>query len=312
MARRWGTLERINSLLAAALLLAVWALPATGHNALDDARRTAVVSAFAPEMTVLRSGTEDAQVHVINGVEFVSGVLQGQNVLLFLSGISVVNAAMTVQLALDHFNIDRIIFSGIAGGVDPSLHIGDVVIADRWGQYLEMLYARKVDNGWAKPPFFEYPFANFGMMFPRSVTVQRAGADAPERHFWFPVDEALLQHARSAVANLELDRCLSGGPCLQQTPRILVGGPGVSGSAFIDNAAFREYTFETFGARVLDMESAAVAHVAHANGVPFIAVRSLSDLAGGGEGENQIEVFLGLAANNSAAVVEALLRSVPE
>lgn len=302
----------MRSLLAAALLPAVWALPAAGHEKLDDARRTAVVSAFAPEMAVLRAGTDDAVVHEVNGVEFVAGSLQGQNVLLFLSGISVVNAAMTVQLALDHFNIDRIIFSGIAGGVDPSLQIGDVVIADRWGQYLEMLYARKVGDGWAKPPFFEYPFANFGMMFPRSVTVQRAGVDAPESHFWFPADEELLAHARSATANVVLDRCLPEGLCLQQTPRIVVGGAGVSGSAFIDNAAFREYTFETFGARVLDMESAAVAHVAYANGTPFIAVRSLSDLAGGGEGENQIEVFLGLAASNSAAVVEALLKAIPE
>ena len=72
------------------------------------------------------------------------------------------------------------------------------------------------------------------------------------------------------------------------------------------------YTFETFGARVLDMESAAVAHVAYANGVPFIAVRSLSDLAGGGEGENQIEVFMGLAAKNSAVVVQSLLQAIPK
>ena len=312
MVRGWRASKQVSYLLAAALLLAVWAVPATGHETLDDVGRTAVVSAFAPEMTVLRAGMDDAVVHVINGVEFVAGALQGQKVVLFLSGISVVNAAMTVQLALNHFNIDRIIFSGIAGGVDPSLHIGDVVIADRWGQYLEMLYARKVGNGWAKPPFFDYPHANFGMMFPRSVTVQRDGVDAPETHFWFPVDEALLAHARSAVADVALDRCLSEGVCLQQTPRIVVGGPGVSGSAFIDNAAFREYTFETFGARVLDMESAAVAHVAYANEVPFIAVRSLSDLAGGGKGENQIEAFLGLAANNSAVVVQALLRAIPK
>ena len=307
----WKAWKPIGSLLAA-LLLAGWVLPANGHDARDDARRIAVVSAFAPEMTVLRAGMDDTAVHVVNGVEFVAGTLQGQDVVLFLSGISVVNAAMTVQLALDHFNIHRIIFSGVAGGVDPSLHIGDVVIADRWGQYLEMLYARKVGDGWAKPPFFKYPFANYGMMFPRSVTVQSAGVTAPETRFWFPVDEALMEYARSAVDDVVLDRCLSEGPCLRQTPRVVVGGSGVSGSAFIDNAAFREYTFKTFGARVLDMESAAVAHVAYANGVPFIAVRSLSDLAGGGDGENQIEIFLGLAASNSAAVVEALLRAMPK
>ena len=60
------------------------------------------------------------------------------------------------------------------------------------------------------------------------------------------------------------------------------------------------------------MESAAVSHVAYANGVPLIAIRSLSDLAGGREGENQMEVFLGLAAGNAATVVMALLRALPE
>lgn len=298
--------------LAAVVLVLVGALPAAAHDRQDDVRRVAVVSAFAPEMSVLRGDLDDAAVRSINGVEFVAGTLEGREVLLFLSGLSIVNAAMTVQLALDHFRIDRIVFSGIAGGVDPALHIGDVVIADRWGQYLETLFAREIEDGWAKPPFFDYPFANFGMMFPRSVTVQRAGVEAPETRFWFPVDEALLAHARTAVADVVLDRCLADGTCLQRPPKVVIGGPGVSGGAFIDNAAFREYTFETFGARVLDMESAAVAHVAYANNVPFIAVRSLSDLAGGGEGENQIEVFFRLAADNSAAVVKALLRTMPE
>ena len=70
--------------------------------------------------------------------------------------------------------------------------------------------------------------------------------------------------------------------------------------------------FTTFDAQVLDMESAAVAHVAYANGVPFIAFRSLSDLAGGGEGANEMATFMGLAAGNSAAVVTAFLKALPE
>jgi adenosylhomocysteine nucleosidase len=176
----WRVRALTGGLVIVALVLAGWALPAVAHDRQDDVRRIAVVSAFAPEMSVLRGELDNATVHSINGVEFVAGTLEGQNVVLFLSGISVVNAAMTVQLALDHFTIDRIVFSGIAGGVDPALHIGDVVIADRWGQYLEVLFAREVESGWAKPPFFDYPFANFGMMFPRSVMVQRASAEAPD------------------------------------------------------------------------------------------------------------------------------------
>ena len=298
--------------LVTALLLATTA-PADAHAIRDESPRIAVVSAFAPELAILQGELEGASSQSVNGVAFTTGTLEGRDVVLFLSGISVVNAAMTVQLALDHFAIERIVFSGIAGGVDPGLNIGDVVIADRWGQYLEMLFAREVeDGGWATMPFFEYPYANFGMMFPRSVTVLRPGAEAPETRFWFPVDEALLASAGSAANTVTLAHCTAEDRCLDKTPRIVVGGSGVSGGAFIDNAAFRTWAFETFGARVLDMESAAVAHVAYANGVPFLAVRSLADLAGGGEGANQMEVFLGLAAGNAAAVVKALLRAMPD
>ena len=281
--------------------------PAEAQDFRDGTPRIAVVSAFAPELEILKGELQDRSKHSVNGVEFATGTLEGQKVVLFLSGISVVNAAMTAQLALDRFAIERIVFSGIAGGVDPSLSIGDVAIAERWGQYLEMLFARETDGGWATMPFFEYPYGNFGMMFPRSVTVLRAGADGPETRFWFPVDEALLAAARRAADTVALARCTADGRCLDRPPRIAVGGSGVSGGAFVDNAAFRTWVFETFGARVLDMESAAVAHVAYANDVPFVAVRSLADLAGGGEGANRMEIFLDLAAGNAAAVVKAML-----
>ena len=298
--------------LAAALLLSVTAFSSfQAHDREDETPRVAVVSAFAPEMAILRQELTEASEHSLNGVVFATGTLEGQQVVLFLSGISVVNAAMTVQLALDHFSVERIVFSGIAGGVDPGLNIGDVVIAERWGQYLEMLFAREVNDGWATIPFFEYPYANFGMMFPRSVTVLRSGAGEPETRFWFPADEAMLAGARRAAADVTLSHCTAEDRCLDEIPRIAVGGSGVSGSAFIDNAAFRTWAFETFGARVLDMESAAVAHVAYANDVPFIAIRSLADLAGGGEGANQMEIFLNLAAFNATEVVKALLRGMP-
>ena len=298
---------KLALLSVAALWLAATALPASAHSLEDGTARTAVVSAFPPEMAVLRADLEDEVSQSVNGVEFVTGRLAGRDVVLFLSGISTVNAAMTVQLALDRFPVDRIVFSGIAGGVDPGLDIGDVVIAERWGQYLESVFARKVGDGWEKPPFFEYPYANFGMMFPRSVTVSRAGAAQPETRFWFPVDEALLDRARAAAADVALDRCTDENRCLPHAPKVVIGGSGVSGGAFIDNAEFRDYAFRTFGARVLDMESAAVAHVARANGVPFIAVRSLSDLAGGSGHANRLAVFFHLAAGNAARVVKALL-----
>lgn len=284
--------------------------PVLAETSKDAVLRTAVVSSFSPEIVLLKSELEDASSTTINGVDFLMGKLAGNNVVLFLSGISMVNSSMTVQLALNHFNIEQIIFTGIAGGVDPGLDIGDVVIADRWGQYLEMLYARQVDSHWEKVPFFEYPHANFGMMFPRSLSVVRDGLSEPETRFWFPVDESLFEQVPRASNDLELKRCTDDGRCLPHTPQVVIGCAGVSGSAFIDNAEFREYVFRAFESRVLDMESAAVAHVAWANHVPFLAIRSISDLAGAGGHENQIEIFTALAADNSAKVLLALLENM--
>ena len=93
-------------LAAVALLLAGLAPLAAAHDIQDDVPRTAVVSAFAPELSILKDELADASTHSVNGVEFSVGTLQGQDIVLFLSGISVVNAAMTTQLALDHFNIE--------------------------------------------------------------------------------------------------------------------------------------------------------------------------------------------------------------
>jgi adenosylhomocysteine nucleosidase len=58
--------------------------------------------------------------------------LCGKHLYFFLSGVSMVNAALTTQMVIDHFQLDAIIFAGIAGAVDPALHPGDVVVPSYW------------------------------------------------------------------------------------------------------------------------------------------------------------------------------------
>ena len=87
----------------------------------------------------------------------------------------------------------------------------------------------------------------------------------------------------------------------------MVGGNGVSNSFVVADPAYRGWLWTTFEANAVDMETAAVGRVAHEAGVPYIAFRSLSDLAGGGPGANQVDIFFQLAADNAAAVVLAFL-----
>jgi adenosylhomocysteine nucleosidase len=275
--------------------------------------RIAVISAFEPELAVLQQKVAGREEQTINGVTFITGKLGGKNVVLFLSGVSMVNAAMTTQMALDHFPISRIVVSGVAGGADPSLDVGDVVVADRWGQYLESVMARKTAKGFEVGPGLIMEgeaFPNHGMIHTRVVAPPRAGGPA-QRRFWFESDGDMLAIARNVSGSVTLKDC-AGDQCLRHKPKIVVGGSGVSGPAFVDNAELREWAYKTFDAHVLDMESAAIAHVAYTNEKPFIAFRSLSDLAGGDPGENQWTVFVQLASDNSAAVVMAFLAALPE
>ncbi len=302
------SLAPARAVLAATLLAA--ALPLSAAHAADKTPRIAVMSAIEPEWQSLLRDTTQQKEHRVGGTRFVTGKLAGKNVVLFRSGVSMVNAAMTAQQAIDRFHVKAIVFSGIAGGVDPSLKIGDVVVADRWAPYLESILARKTGDGFAPPSFASAPYPNFGMIFPTDTEVTPPSGKE-EKRFWFPVDPGLLKLAQGLAEKAKLDSCAAKDKCLSHAPKMVVGGNGVSGSAFVDNAEFRDYAFKTFQARLLDMESAAVAQVSYANGVPFIAFRSLSDLAGGGEGENKISVFFGLASTNSARMVTEFVKAMP-
>lgn len=274
---------------------------------LDETPRIAVMSAFEPELTLLLNRLQTPARHRINGIDFTTGTLQGKPVVLFLSGISMVNASMSTQMVLDRFNVTHIVFSGIAGGVNPALHIGDVSVPAQWGQYLEVLMARETAPGQFTVPerMVGQTLPPFGMLYPRPVETRTAANPTPVRKFWFEVDPKMLEVARG-LSSIELGAC-NAGVCLVHKPQLMVGGNGVSGQAFVDNAAFREYAFKTFQSSVLDMETAAVGMVAYSNSVPYIAFRSLSDLAGGGKEANEMETFMHIAADNSAKVLLAFL-----
>jgi adenosylhomocysteine nucleosidase len=305
--------------LALAVLLACAAPPALARP-LDRVQRTVIMTAFPPEWDALLHAVKRPVTHRINGLTFLTGAIGGKPVLLMQSGVSMVNAAMNTQLVLDRFRVRRIVFSGIAGGVDPALSIGDVIVPDQWAQYLEVSFARKTAQGWAPPePVDAIAPPNYDMMFPRGVRVGNA-AEPWRRHYTLAVDPALLDLARRVAARTALNRCIhaadaatpSAKGCLPHEPKVAVGGTGVSAGVFADNAEFRDYLAAAWKARVLDMESAAVVQVAYANRVPVIVFRSLSDLAGGDAGQNQMDTFMTLASVNSAKVVLAFVAALPD
>jgi adenosylhomocysteine nucleosidase len=289
------------------LLLAAFA-PVSAET-LDATPRTAVMTAFAPEKAAMMALLKDQKTYHLPGRDIVAGTLDGHAVLLAESGVSMVNAAMTAQSLLDHFKIERIVFSGIAGGIDPSLHVGDVVVPEEWAEPLESIFLRETPEGPKAPGWMAQEL----LLLPAYGVIASKKIDTNhEFHQSFKADPALLDIARKVAAGLTLRACSSDKKCLEQAPQILVGGIGVSTMSFVDNAKFRDWLYTAWKARATDMESAAVGQVATINGVPFIVFRSLSDLAGGEAEANKMDVFMTLAAENSAAVVKAFVARLPK
>jgi adenosylhomocysteine nucleosidase len=297
------SLKKMTKMIGAALCVA----PA---QTLDARPRTAVITAFAPEKTAMMALLTDKKIYKLHGTEIVAGTLAGHPVLLAESGVSMVNAALTAQNLIDRFKIERIVFSGIAGGTDPSLHVGDVVVPEEWAQPMETVIMRETPDGPKAPGWMADEViagtAPYGVIASKKIDINH------EFHNSFKSDPALLATARKVAASLELKACSSDKHCLDQPPQILVGGVGVSTMSFVDNAKFRDWLYTAWKARATDMESAAVAQVAYINGVPFIAFRSLSDLAGGEADANRMDLFMTLAAENAASVVRAFIGDLPK
>jgi adenosylhomocysteine nucleosidase len=271
----------------------------------------AVMGAYSTEMKANREallGTNaPVSETVINGVPFTRFKLAGHDVLLFPSGVSMVNAAMTTQLALNKFPITHVMFAGIAGGINPSNHIGDVVIPEKWFHHSEAVYANpKPDgSGYVLPEYFKPPYENFGFMFPDNVSVVRDGMDKPADQPFFAADPKLLTIARSALAQMPP---LVWGT---NTARVSVGGSGIAGPVFMDNREYRKFAYRVWKAECLDMESTAIAQVCWANKIPFLIVRSLSDLAGGQEGVNAADTTEVPISKHAAIVLREIIKAMP-
>jgi adenosylhomocysteine nucleosidase len=280
--------------------------------------RIAIVSAFGAEADILLAQTTAKRVWVINGKRFTTGTLRGNRVVIVLSGVSMINATMVTQQLIDHFRVERLIMSGIAGGINPAYHVGDVTVPDRWAMPMEVYWNAddQVPAACGKPRDVSClglaladapPFNNWYLR--ENHVLSSSNAPRGEFRLDYPVDAQMLKVARGLQPVLARCGPKDATQCVSQQPRLIVGGRGVSGTAFLANPKYRAYLFEALQAETIDMETAALAHVAFSNGVPYIAFRSLSDLAGATEFNADVAALFssGLAETNEAAVTLAFL-----
>ena len=88
-----------------------------------------VITAMEVEAATIRREMGDVTVHERAGAKFWQGKLGGNEVVLLVSGVGKVNAAVYAQILIDDYAPDAILLSGIAGSVDPKASHLSMVVA---------------------------------------------------------------------------------------------------------------------------------------------------------------------------------------
>lgn len=249
--------------------------------------RIALVSAMHEELAAVLARMPDEKKAVVAGREFWVGHWHGHDVVAVLSRIGKVAAATTTTTLIERFGVNRIVFTGVAGGLAPQVQVGDVVVAEAFLQH-------DLD---ASPLFPRYEVPLSG--------VSRFAADAA-------LTQALLEAAPLAMQDVAHGLPKTEWLNLDLQQSRVHTGLIVSGDRFVATSAeshdLRQRLPE---ALAVEMECAAMAQVCHDYGVPLAAVRAISDRADDAAHVDFPRFIRSIASRYSVAVLDRLLAALP-
>lgn len=226
--------------------------------------KIAIIGAMDEEVALLKKNISGAEREIRANCEFITGNISGHEIILLKSGIGKVNAALATTIAIERFQPEVLINTGSAGGLNPNLSVGDIVIST------EVRY-HDVDA-----TVFGYEYGQVPQMPPA-----------------FIADEKLVDLAFRCAQEI------SG----VQTVKGLIA----TGDSFMSDPRRVARVGENFhNVEAVEMEGAAIAQVAFQYGLPFVIIRSLSDIAGK-DSAASFEEFLQQAAKNSASLILKIL-----
>lgn len=91
--------------------------------------KVGIIAAMAEELELLKAQITNRKETTISEMVFTEGVLGGKDVVLVVSGVGKVNAAVHAQLLISQFGADRLVFTGVAGSLNADIDICDIVVS---------------------------------------------------------------------------------------------------------------------------------------------------------------------------------------
>lgn len=196
--------------------------------------RVGIIFAMKEELLALKEYLVLEKEYNIFNLTFYEGKINNIDCVLVESGVGKVNAARTTQILIDNIKVDYIFNIGVAGGIDSSLSVGDIVLGDKLVQHDFDITAFNHNKGYI-PGIGDYVVA----------------------------DEYLLQASKQVFQEENINHKI---------------GTIASGDIFCTESWMSEKINKKFNALCVEMEGASIAQVCFLSHIPFLVIRSISDV----------------------------------
>lgn len=249
-----------------------------------------VIGAMLEEIELVKQEMKVEKVEEIGKRSYFLGELYGKDATLVFSRYGKVAAASTVTTLIEKFDVDMIVFTGVAGAVAKELHIGDIVIADRLIQHDMDITPLAPELG-----RFYIPLLNKDYFEVPKELVRKAAISAEKyvnEQLEKEVSKELLEEFKISI------------------PRITTGTIA-SGDQFIaDSGKIHELNSAIENLKCVEMEGAAVAQVCYEHDIPCVVIRVMSDNADEHADVNFAKFVDKAASHFTRGVIRELIRNI--
>ena len=220
-----------------------------------------IIFAMKEELDALKEIINITKEYQIFDLIFYEGNLNNKKCIMVESGVGKVNASRVTQVLIDNFKVDYVFNIGVAGGVDSSLKVGDIVIGEKLVQHDFNITAFNHERGYV-----------------------------PKVGMYLYSDTYLVKLAKENIEEAKI-------------------GVIASGDIFCVDEKMTSKINQKFKALCVEMEGAAIGQTCYLWGVPFLVIRSVSDIP---NNDNVItyEEFLLMSSKKVALAMKNLLNNL--
>jgi adenosylhomocysteine nucleosidase len=214
-----------------------------------------IMGAMPEEVAILLEQMQNKTSTTLGGREYTEGKLHGADVVLVFSRWGKVASASTATTLINYFNVDRLIFSGVAGSVSKDLNIGDVVVSSK-------LYQHDMDPT-PMLPKFQIPLTDYAFMESDANLIAQA-----------------LQSGKALAENISVFISEEAREKFNLNNVKVTSGVIASADSFIASSEQAQQILKEMPETLaVEMEGAAVAQVCTDYKIPFVVIRTISDNA---------------------------------